>query len=317
MATGYETILTNDYYREHPLAFAPGLFNDKVVMISGGATGIGKAAAWQAARLGAKVVICARSHDKLVEVSDGITEAGLACEFAQLDIRDRERVDTFIDGIFSRHGRLDLQINSAGGQFVQPALDYSYNGWRAVVDTNLTGTFNMMQSVARKWFAADAKGSIVTVTFSPRGIHQMSHSLGARAAITGFSEAVAVEWAPRIRVNCVAPGAVASDHFSFEEQRLNSNSNPMLTTGTPWDTAAACLFLGGDTAPFITGQTLHVNGGANLWGESWPLGKPERYRSATAAWTSHEAERDRAKAAENAAVRYSEVRKEAHKPGRQ
>jgi citronellol/citronellal dehydrogenase len=299
-------VLTNEYYRDKPLPFAPGLFRDKVVLISGGGTGIGKAAAWQAARLGAQVVICQRNAEYLSSVAGAIREAGLSCRWTQLNIRDTDAVNALIDGIYQTEGRLDLQINSAGGQFTQPAVDYSPNGWRSVIDTNLNGTFNMMQSAARKWLAADAPGSIVTITFSARGLHQMAHTVAARAGITAFMESVAVEWAPKIRVNCVAPGSVASDHFSFAEKELYSNSNPMLNTGTPWDVAAACLFIGGDTAPFITGQTLRINGGADLWGESWPLGKPERYVKATAAWTDARSAAARAAALEGAVVRHKE-----------
>jgi len=278
------SILTNEYYRNHPLPFADNLLENCVVVISGGGSGIGKAAAWQAARLGAKVAICARNSDRLLAVSNAINDAGFHCDHKNLDIRNREQVDDFLGGVFRRHGKVDILINSAGGQFAQNAADFSEKGWASVVETNLTGTFNMMQAAARRWLAEQVKGSIVNVTFSPHGLHQMAHSVAARCGVMGFSEAVAVEWAPNIKVNCVAPGTVASDHFTLEEKRLYSQTNPMLDTGAPWDLAAACLFIGGPLSPFITGQTLHINGGANLWGESWPLGKPAKLCSATAVW---------------------------------
>lgn len=284
--------LSHESYRDRSLSLAEGLLSDRVVMISGGASGVGKAAAWQAARLGARVAICGRREARLAEVSGAIRDAGLTCSHASVDIRDREAVDCFVADVEESHGMIDLLINSAGGQYAQNAQDLTGKGWRSVVDTNLHGTVNMMQSVARRWLAVDREGSIVTVTFSARGQFQMAHSLAARMGVTGFSEAVAVEWAPGIRVNCIAPNVIASDHFTDAESRLYAQSNPMLRTGNPWDVAAACLFIGGPTAPFITGQTLHINGGSNLWGEVWPLGKPARLRMASAVWETDSAEGD-------------------------
>ncbi|HUA88784.1 MAG TPA: SDR family NAD(P)-dependent oxidoreductase, partial [Steroidobacteraceae bacterium] len=178
-----------------PLTLAPGLLAGRTVVISGGGSGIGRATAWLAARLGAHVVVCGRTPAKLDAVCAALAAHGLKCDAVALDIRERTRVDEFFAGLH-RERRVDLLVNSAGGQFPQAALDFSERGWRTVIEINLHGTFNMMQSLARHWRASGTPGSIVSVVVSPRGLHQVAHTCAARAGVVAFSEAVAVEWAP-------------------------------------------------------------------------------------------------------------------------
>ena len=278
--------LTDEELASRPTSLARDLLSGRIVVISGGGSGIGRATAWLAARLGAKVIICGRNIDKLTRTCEAITGHGLQCELLTLDIRERASVDTLFDDVFGRHGKVDLLINSAGGQFPQAAIDFSEKGWRAVIDTNLTGTFNMMQRAARGWRDAGTPGSIVTIVVSPRGLHQVAHTCAARAGVVAFSEAVAVEWAPLgIRVNCVAPGPVVSEGWAMYTEQARAKypqSTPMRRAGSPWEIAEAALFVGGPGGGFITGQTLHVNGGGNLWGEVWTAEKPAWFRETTA-----------------------------------
>jgi len=273
---------------EQASALAAKSFADRTVLVSGGGSGIGEATACLAARLGAQVIICGRKLDKLTRVSDAIRERGLRCEPIALDIRDRSAVDAALADIFAHRGGIDLLINSAGGQFPQDAIDFSDKGWRAVIDTNLTGTFNVMQCAARHWRERGTPGSIVTIVVSSRGLHQVAHSCAARAGVIAFSEAVAVEWAPlRIRVNCIAPGAIESAGWAVYDEKVTRRypqACPMRRAGTPFEIAEAALFVGGPGGGFITGQTLHVNGGSNLWGETWTLGKPPYFIRASRAW---------------------------------
>jgi citronellol/citronellal dehydrogenase len=273
---------------ERTSALAEKSFADRTVVVSGGGSGIGEAVACLAARLGAQVVICGRKRDKLDRVSESIRTHGLRCESIVLDIRDRSAVDATLADVVERHGGIDLLVNSAGGQFPQDAIDFSEKGWRAVIDTNLTGTFNMMQCAARRWRDSGSPGSIVTVVVSPRGLHQVAHSCAARAGVVAFSEAVAVEWAPlRIRVNCIAPGATESAGWTVYDEsvrRRYPQACPLRRAGSPFELAEAALFVGGPGGSFITGQTLHVNGGSNLWGETWTLGKPSYFVEASRAW---------------------------------
>jgi citronellol/citronellal dehydrogenase len=281
-------ILSNEELSTRPSALATGLLAGRVVVVSGGGSGIGRATAWLAARLGAHVVVCGRSQEKLAAVAGALGQAGLAAETVALDIRQRPAVDALFAGLFARLGRVDLLVNSAGGQYPQAALDFSEKGWRAVIETNLNGTFNMMQSLARRWHAAGSGGSIVSIVVSPRGLHQVAHSCAARAGVAALTESVAVEWAPfGIRVNCIAPGAIVSEGWAAYPEDIHrryAQASPLRRAGTAWEVAEAALFVGGPGGGFITGQTLHVNGGSNLWGETWTGGKPAWFAEATRAW---------------------------------
>jgi citronellol/citronellal dehydrogenase len=269
----------------HPVSFADGLLKDRVVLVSGGGSGIGRATAWLAARLGARVVIAARKPEKLAAVAEAITARGLSCVAHPVNIRQRETVDALFDAVYASHGGVDILVNSAGGQFPQPAIDFTEKGWHAVIETNLYGTFHMMQAAARKWRDAGKGGSIVNIVISPRGLNQVAHTVAARAGVTAFSDAVAVEWAPLgIRVNCIAPGAILSEGQAVYPDRVRARqpeTSPMRRFGSIWDIAEACVYLGGPTGSFITGDTLYVTGGGHHWGEIWTYEKPEYFREAT------------------------------------
>jgi citronellol/citronellal dehydrogenase len=273
-----------------PLSFAPDLLRGRVVCVSGGGSGIGRATAWLAARLGATVMICGRSAEKLEGVVEAMRARGLDAHAEQVDIRDRARVEQAMANIWSRLGRIDLLVNSAGGQFPQAAIDYSEKGWNAVINTNLTGTWQMMQQAALKWRESGLSGSIVNVVVVPQGLHGVAHTCAARAGVIALSQSVAVEWAPlNIRVNCVAPGAIRSEGWAvYDEQTRNKYplTNPMMRAGTPWDVAEAIVFVGGPAGGFINGDVLTVDGGGQHWGEIWTTGKPEYFKRATRAWDS-------------------------------
>ncbi len=270
------------------LSFAPDLLRGRVVCVSGGGSGIGRATAWLAARLGATVMVCGRSAEKLEGVVAALRARGLDAHCEPVDIRDRARVEQALTNIWTRLGRIDLLVNSAGGQFPQAAIDYSEKGWNAVINTNLTGTWQMMQQAALKWRDAGLPGSIVNVVVVPQGLHGVAHTCAARAGVIALSQSVAVEWAPlNIRVNCVAPGAIRSEGWAvYDEQTRNKYplTNPMMRAGTPWDVAEAIVFVGGPAGGFINGDVLTVDGGGQHWGEIWTTGKPDYFKRATRAW---------------------------------
>jgi len=259
------------------------LFRDKVVLVSGGATGIGRALVWMLARMGAKVVTCGRSAEKLDILRDELASQGYEILAVPTDIRKSEDVASLFARIRAHHGRLDLLINNAGGQFPQSAIDMSANGFRAVIDNNLLGTWSMMQSAARYWRDTNMPGSIVNVVaVVDRGILGAAHTAAARAGVIYLSKTVAVEWIPlKIRVNCVAPGTIFTEGmagYPEEAKKTFARSNPMLRLGDPWEVAEACLFIGSDASSFTTGELLRVDGGGQLWGEQWTQGKPEYFR---------------------------------------
>ena len=267
----------------HPTVFEPGLCADQVVLISGGGTGIGKAIAYLYARLGARVIICGRRAEPLAETAAGIREACGAEVITQaMTIRDPDQVAELMALVWEEHGGLDVLVNNAGGQFAQDSLDYSVKGWRAVIDTNLNGTWYMMQQAARRWRDADRGGSIVNIVVNiHRGTLQTTHSAAARAGVVYLSKSVAVEWAPLgIRVNCIAPGAIASSglrNYRREAAEQFRYANPMRRAGDVWDVAEASVYLGSGAADFVTGEVFAVDGGYQMLGEIWAGGEPEYF----------------------------------------
>lgn len=275
--------LTDADLAAHPTVYAAGALDGQVVLVSGGAGGIGRATAWLFARMGAHVVVSGRNDGKIAELVKAITAMGLKCSGHTVDVRDSDGVATFFDTVWAEYGRLDILVNSAGGQFPQPAIDFSVKGWNAVINTNLNGTWFMMQAAARKWRDAARPGSIVNiVVVTTHGLYGVAHTIAARSGVIGLSRSVAVEWAPfGIRVNCVAPGAIETDGWNVYTPQARAaypRSNPMMRAGDAWDVAEACVYLGGPSGKFVTGELLTVDGGGQLWGETWTTGKPEYFK---------------------------------------
>jgi citronellol/citronellal dehydrogenase len=274
--------LTDAELAVHPTVFAADALKERVVVVSGGAGGIGRAIAWLFARLGSHVVVVGRDRNKLNALVAEMTARSLKASADTADIRDPDAVNALIDAVWAAHGRLDILVNSAGGQFPQSAIDYSVKGWNTVINTNLNGTWFMMQAAAQRWRNRRHPGSIVNiVVVTTHGLYGIAHSIAARSGVIGLSRAVAVEWAPlNIRVNCVAPGAIETEGWNVytpEARAAYPRSNPMMRAGSPWDIAEASVFLAAPSGKFITGETLTVDGGGQLWGETWTTGKPNYF----------------------------------------
>lgn len=255
------------------------LFAGKVALVSGGGSGIGRATALLFARLGATVVICGRTQEKLDKVVVFAQSKGADMTAMTVNVREPEQVDALYKAIHEKFGRLDFVVNNAGGQFPQHAIDYAPKGWMAVINNNLNGTWFMMQRAAQYWREQKASGSIVNiVVVIERGMPGVAHTVAARAGIIGASRTVAVEWAPLgIRVNCVAPGLIATeglDVYPPEAQKEFPLANPLKRPGTPMEIAEACIYLSASSGGFITGEVVTVDGGGKLWGELWTAGRP-------------------------------------------
>jgi len=278
-ATPEKLGLTDDELATHRTVYAADAMRDQVVVLSGGAGGIGRAIAWLFARMGAHVVVVGRDQNKLDGVVSGLTARGLKGSAHAVDIKDPEAVHALFDKVWAEHGRIDSLINSAGGQFPQPAIDFSVKGWNAVINTNLNGTWFMMQAAAQRWRDHKHPGNIVNiVVVTTHGLYGIAHTIAARSGVIGLSRSVAVEWAPlNIRINCVAPGAIETEGWKVytpEARAAYPRSNPMMRAGSSWDIAEACAYLASPSGGFVTGETLTVDGGGQLWGETWTTGKP-------------------------------------------
>lgn len=263
--------------------FRHDLLKGRVVLVTGGGTGIGRAVALLCARLGARVAICGRTTARLERVSAFARARRWRILPLTADIRDAAQVEALYARVHEELGGLDLLVNNAGGQFAQAAIDFSDKGWAAVVNNNLTGTWTMMQRAARYWRERRRPGSIVNVVVvTERGMPGVAHTVAARAGVIGLTRTVAVEWAPLgIRVNCVAPGLTATEGLEVyppEAKKEFARANPMRRPGTPLEIAQAVVYLGASSGSFITGEVLTVDGGGRLWGELWTAGRPEYYK---------------------------------------
>lgn len=262
-----------------PTVFRDGLFKDKVVMVSGGGTGLGKHAAEQFARLGASLIICGRNAERLEAAAQDLRKLGGRVMARAMTIRDPEAVATLMDEAWKEFGRVDVLVNNAGGQFASPALDIKPKGWLAVVDTNLNGTWYMMQAAAQRWKDHGQAGNIVNViAVIWRGLPQVSHTCAARAGVVYLSKTVAVEWAPyNIRVNCLAPGTISTDAFNYYNDAGRASfqqANPMKHAGEPVDITEGLTYLSSEASKYITGEVLTIDGGQQCWGDPWFDGRP-------------------------------------------
>lgn len=268
--------------------YRPDLFAGKVALVSGAGSGIGRACALLFARLGAKLVICGRTPEKLETVADFVRSKNGEVLVVPTNVREPEQVDALFEQAHAHYGRIDCTLNNAGGQFPQHAIDYAPKGWNAVINNNLNGTWLMMQRAAQYWrdqgtAASGMLRSICNiVVVIERGMPGVAHTVAARAGIIGAARTVAVEWAPLgIRVNCVAPGLTATEGLRVyppEAQKEFPLANPLKRPGTPMEIAEACIYLSASSGSFITGEVLTVDGGGKLWGELWTAGRPDWYR---------------------------------------
>ena len=267
-----------------PTVYRDDLLAGKVMLISGGSSGIGKATAFLAARLGAEVVICGRTADKLDIVRDSIEAiTGRAIMTVPMSIREPEAVEAMLDAVWDRFGKLDCVVNNAGGQFPQDAIDFSRKGWLAVIDLNLNGSWWMMQEAAKRWRDKGQSGGIVNIVANvERGMPQAAHSCAARAGVIYLSKTLATEWAPHnIRVNCIAPGTIETEGFAIyppEALARFHEANPMKRLGNGWDVAEGVVYLASGSGNFVTGEVITIDGGMAQWGVVWPGGMPDYFK---------------------------------------
>jgi citronellol/citronellal dehydrogenase len=249
--------------------FRPGLFAGQTHVITGGGSGIGRCAAHELAHLGATVVLVGRRLDRLETVCAEIADAGGRALAFPGDHRDEDAVRAIVRATLDATGRIDGLVNNAGGQFAAPLASISKKGWEAVVANNLTGGFLCARECYTQWMAEHG-GAIVNLVADMWGsMVGMGHSGAARAGMVSFTETAAVEWAASgVRVNAVAPGAIASSGFDTYPDWMQPHlarthaAIPAARLGTESEVSAAICFLLSPAAAFISGSVLRVDGAA-------------------------------------------------------
>ncbi|AMW77949.1 2,4-dienoyl-CoA reductase [Acinetobacter sp. TGL-Y2] len=259
--------------------FRPDAFAEKVVIVTGGGSGIGRCTAHELAALGAQVVITGRKIEKLQHVSNEITEDGGKVHFIVCDNREEQQVKDMIAEVIETFGRIDGLVNNAGGQFPSSLEGISANGFDAVIRNNLHSTFYLMREAYNQWMEKNG-GSIVNMTADMwGGMPGMGHSGAARSGVDNLTKTASVEWGKSgVRVNAVAPGWILSsgmDTYSgvFAEVIIPSLSNnvPLQRMGTESEVSSAIVYLLSEAAGFVSGVTLRIDGAASQGTRMYPL----------------------------------------------
>jgi NAD(P)-dependent dehydrogenase (short-subunit alcohol dehydrogenase family) len=250
-------------------ALPSGTFDGRIIVVTGGGTGLGKGIALEFARLGATIAIWSRSPDHLEAGREAIESLGAKVITVGCDIREPDQVAGAFDDTEARIGLPDVLVNNAAGNFPIPAEDISPNGWRAVTRIVLDGTFFCCREFGRRHIAANRPGSVVNVgaSYSWTGGPGFAHSAAAKAGVKNLTETLAVEWAPYgIRVNYLVPGLIPHDDEPQQIKDVPGRGGaegatiPAGRVGTPRELGWAATFLASPYASYITGATLVVDG---------------------------------------------------------
>ena len=251
-------------------ALPAGTFDGSVIAVTGGGTGLGKAIAVEFARLGAAVAILSRDPAHHEAGVAAVSEAGGRGFATACDVRDADAVTQAFDAVTEALGPPDVFVNNAAGNFPVPAEDLSPNGWRAVTQIVLDGTFICSREFARRHIDAGTPGAIVNIgaSYAWTGGPGFVHSSAAKAGVKNLTETLAVEWAPYgIRVNYLVPGLMPHEdeaaHITEGVPGRGQKEDarvPAMRTGRPRELAWAATYLASPYAVYVTGATLAVDG---------------------------------------------------------
>jgi citronellol/citronellal dehydrogenase len=250
--------------------FADGVLDERVILVTGGGTGLGRAAALELTRCGASVVIAGRRQQVVAE-----TAAEIGASYVAGDVREPADAERMVRACLERHGRLDVLVNNAGGQYFVPAEAIEPKGWRAVTRLNVGGTELMTRVAAELAMRPAGGGTIVNVTLSPHhGLAGMAHSSAARAAVEGYTRALAREWA----ADGIAVLAIAAGHFDTESLRkypepvwrAAARTVPLQRLGREEEHAWLVALAASPLGRALSGSVITLDGARDNWFGPWP-----------------------------------------------
>jgi peroxisomal 2,4-dienoyl-CoA reductase len=251
--------------------FTADVLAGRVALVTGGATGIGKEICRILGSHGARVTMASRKQENLEAATGELRGEGLDVSFGVCDVRDADAVRAVVEETVTSCGGLDIVVNNAAGNFPAPMSKISANGFKAVVDIDLLGTYN----VTRAAFDArlrDHGGAIVNISapFDQRGVVYQAHVAAAKSGVDSLTRTCAVEWGPYgIRVNAIAPGSIAGTEglrrFADAVPGATGRpTNPLGLHGHGSDIGNLTLFLCSPAARFISGQVIAVDGAGSV-----------------------------------------------------
>jgi citronellol/citronellal dehydrogenase len=250
--------------------FAEGVLDERVILVTGGGTGLGRAAATELAACGASIVIAGRREEVLAT-----TAAEIGASYVAGDVREPEDAERIVRACLERHGRLDVLVNNAGGQYFVPAEAIEPKGWRAVTRLNVGGTELMTRTAAELAMRPAGGGTIVNVTLSPHhGLAGMAHSSAARAAVEGYTRALAREWAG----DGIAVLAIAAGHFDTASLRkypepvwrAAARTVPLQRLGREEEHAWLVALAASPLGRAFSGSVITLDGARDNWFGPWP-----------------------------------------------
>jgi len=259
----------------------PDTFQDQVAVITGGGTGLGLELSRGLARRGARVVILSRNPDHHTALLEQAGREGWSVTALAVDVREPDVVHARAKEIVASHGRVDILVNNAAGNFVCPAERMSANAWRSVLGIVLDGTFYCSRSFGRAMIRQGG-GQILNVvaTYAWTGMPGVVHSACAKSGVLTMTKTLAAEWARHgIRVNAIAPGPFHTEGASSnlwpdtETADELARQVPLQRFGTTEEIAAHCLYLLSPVSSWVTGACLTVDGGSSGPQPMWELGK--------------------------------------------
>ncbi len=240
------------------------------MLVTGGGTNLGKAAATELRRCGAEVVIAGRREDVLASAAEEV-----GCSWVSGDIRERTDAERLVTTTVDRHGRLDLLLNNAGGQYFVPAEAITDKGWRAVQRLNVEGTLTMCKAAYELAMRAAGSGTIVNVTVSPHhGMPAMAHTGAARAAVEALTRELAESWSvDGISLTTIAIGRFETESlrkYPAELWKSAARSVPLQRLGDVQEYGWLVALLASPIGPAFSGSTITIDGALDNWTGPWP-----------------------------------------------
>lgn len=251
----------------------PFSLKDRVAIVTGGGTGIGRAISEALALSGADVVICSRKMEHLQDTAKKIEGLGRRSLAIACDVRKEDDVRNVVEQTAEKLGKLDILVNNAGASFVCPIEDVSLNGWNAIFGINATGVFLFSKLACREMKKQDTGVIINIASIAGRdGAPMMAPYGAAKAAVINLTRALAVEFSQyHIRVNCIAPGMIETEAvqqqmgITPESSRERFEGLPLGRWGRPEEIAWPVVFLASDASSYMTGTTISIDGGPKVF----------------------------------------------------